>query len=66
MERLERAPALFMVVAWRIARLMRLGRAHCDIDHGLGQIGRRPERPNQFEYWSVGYPIPNPGRVRSP
>jgi transposase len=26
MDRLERALALFMVVAWRIARLMRLGR----------------------------------------
>jgi hypothetical protein len=31
MERLERALALFMVVAWRIARLMRLGRTCPDL-----------------------------------
>jgi hypothetical protein len=31
-ERLERALALFMVVAWRIARLMRLGRTCPDLD----------------------------------
>lgn len=35
MERLERALALFMVVAWRIARLMRLGRTCPDLDAGL-------------------------------
>jgi hypothetical protein len=32
MERLERALALFMAVAWRIARLMRLGRTCPDLD----------------------------------
>ncbi len=32
MERLERALALFMVVAWRIARLMRLGRTCPDLE----------------------------------
>jgi hypothetical protein len=35
MERLERALALFMVVAWRIARLMRLGRTCPDLDAEL-------------------------------
>ena len=35
MERLERALALFMVVAWRIARLMRLGRTCHDLDAAL-------------------------------
>ncbi|SOZ32259.1 transposase (fragment) [Cupriavidus taiwanensis] len=35
MARLERALALFMVVAWRIARLMRLGRTCPDLDAGL-------------------------------
>jgi len=35
MERLERALALFMVVAWRIARLMRLGRTCPDLDAAL-------------------------------
>lgn len=34
-ERLERALALFMVVAWRIARLMRLGRTCPDLDAEL-------------------------------
>ena len=34
-ERLERALALFMVVAWRIARLMRLGRTGPDLDAAL-------------------------------
>ena len=34
-ERLERALALFMVVAWRIARLMRLGRTSPDLDAAL-------------------------------
>lgn len=34
-ERIERAIALFMVIAWRIARLMRLGRTCPDIDAGL-------------------------------
>ncbi len=34
-ERLERALALFMVVAWRIARLMRLGRTCPDLDASL-------------------------------
>jgi hypothetical protein len=34
-ERLERALALFMVVAWRIARLMRLGRTCPDLDAAL-------------------------------
>ena len=33
--RLERAQALFMVVAWRIARLMRLGRTCPDLDAAL-------------------------------
>lgn len=32
MERIERALALFLVVAWRIARLMRLGRTLPDLD----------------------------------
>jgi hypothetical protein len=36
LERLERALALFMVVAWRIARLMRLGRTCPDLDVGGG------------------------------
>jgi hypothetical protein len=35
MAKLERALALFMVVAWRIARLMRLGRECPDLDAGL-------------------------------
>jgi IS4 transposase len=35
MQRLERALALFMVVAWRIARLMRLGRTCPDLDAEL-------------------------------
>lgn len=35
MERLERALALFMVVAWRIARLMRLGRTCPELDATL-------------------------------
>jgi hypothetical protein len=35
MARLERALALFMVVAWRIARLMRLGRTCPDLDAEL-------------------------------
>jgi hypothetical protein len=35
MERLERALALFMVVAWRIARLMRLGRTCPELDAAL-------------------------------
>jgi hypothetical protein len=35
MERLERALALFRVVAWRIARLMRLGRTCPDLDAEL-------------------------------
>jgi len=35
MERLERALALFMVVAWRIARLTRLGRTCPDLDADL-------------------------------
>jgi hypothetical protein len=35
MERLERALALFLVVSWRIARLMRLGRTLPDLDAGL-------------------------------
>lgn len=35
MARLERALALFMVVAWRIARLMRLGRSCPDLDAEL-------------------------------
>jgi hypothetical protein len=34
-ERIERALALFMVVAWRIAHLMRLGRTCPDLDAGL-------------------------------
>jgi hypothetical protein len=34
-ERLERAIALFMVVAWRIAHLMRLGRTCPDLDATL-------------------------------
>jgi len=34
-ERLERAITLFMVVAWRIAHLMRLGRACPDLDASL-------------------------------
>jgi hypothetical protein len=34
-EQLERALALFMVVAWRIAHLMRLGRTCPDLDAGL-------------------------------
>ena len=33
--RIERALALFLVVAWRIARLMRLGRTLPDLDAGL-------------------------------
>ena len=35
MERIERALALFLVVAWRIARLMRLGRTLPDLDVAL-------------------------------
>ena len=35
MARLERALALFLVVSWRIARLMRLGRTVPDLDAGL-------------------------------
>lgn len=35
MERIERALALFLVVAWRIARLMRLGRTVPDLDAAL-------------------------------
>lgn len=35
LERIERALALFMVVAWRIARLMRLGRTVPDLDAAL-------------------------------
>jgi hypothetical protein len=35
MERIERALMLFLVVAWRIARLMRLGRTVPDLDAGL-------------------------------
>ena len=35
MERLERALALFLVVAWRIARLMRLGRTVPELDAAL-------------------------------
>jgi hypothetical protein len=35
LERLERALALFMVVAWRIARLVRLGRTCPDLDAAL-------------------------------
>lgn len=35
MERIERALALFLVVAWRIARLMRLGRTLPDLDAAL-------------------------------
>lgn len=35
MEKLERALALFMVVAWRIAHLMRLGRTCPDLDAEL-------------------------------
>jgi hypothetical protein len=35
MERLERALALFMVIAWRIARLMRLGRTCPDLEAEL-------------------------------
>lgn len=35
MERIERALALFLVVAWRIARLMRLGRTVPDLDATL-------------------------------
>jgi hypothetical protein len=35
MERLERALALFLVVAWRIMRLMRLGRTLPDLDASL-------------------------------
>ena len=34
-ERIERALALFLVVAWRIARLMRLGRTVPELDAGL-------------------------------
>ena len=35
LERLERALMLFLVVSWRIARLMRLGRTVPDLDAGL-------------------------------
>jgi hypothetical protein len=35
MDRIERAPALFLVVAWRIAHLMRTGRTCPDLDAGL-------------------------------
>lgn len=35
MERIERALALFLVVAWRVARLMRLGRTVPDLDAAL-------------------------------
>ncbi|MDK2662175.1 IS4 family transposase [Cupriavidus sp. LEh21] len=35
MDRVERALALYMVVAWRIARLMRLGRTCPDLDVSL-------------------------------
>ncbi|MEX3526666.1 MAG: IS4 family transposase, partial [Burkholderia sp.] len=34
-DRIERALALFMVIAWRIAHLMRLGRTCPDLDAGL-------------------------------
>lgn len=33
-DRLERALAMFMVVAWRVAYLMRLGRSSPDLDAG--------------------------------
>ncbi len=35
MERVERALALFLVVAWRVARLMRLGRSVPDLEAEL-------------------------------
>ena len=35
MDRVERALALYMVVAWRVARLMRLGRTCPDLDASL-------------------------------
>jgi hypothetical protein len=35
MERVERALALFLIVAWRLARLMRLGRSLPDLEAGL-------------------------------
>ena len=35
MERVERALALFLVIAWRLARLMRLGRSLPDLEAGL-------------------------------
>ena len=35
MERVERALALLLVVVWRVARLMRLGRTLPDLDAGL-------------------------------
>jgi len=34
-DRIERALALFMIVAWRIAYLMRMGRTCPDLDAGL-------------------------------
>ena len=34
-ERIEKALVLFMIVAWRIARLMRLGRTSPDLDAAL-------------------------------
>jgi hypothetical protein len=34
-ERVERALVLYMIVAWRIARLMRLGRTCADLDASL-------------------------------
>ena len=60
-DNIERALALFMVVAWRIAYLMRLGRTCPDIDAShffdpdeirgayLLTKERRPDRPPDFE-----------------
>lgn len=54
-ERLERALALFLVVSWRIARLMRLGRTVPDLDASLLL---------EPEEWEAAYilakkPVPN-------
>ena len=46
MEKLERALAIYLIVAWRIARLMRLGRSSPDLD---------AERLFEPEEWQAAY-----------
>jgi hypothetical protein len=46
--RLEKALVLFMIVAWRIARLMRLGRAGPDLDAALLFSTEECRRPTSW------------------